>query len=266
MKKTLMVILLVISMTLSACSSKDDQDMDSVEGEQETITIENEDQEDEDLDEEDIDLEEAEDENIAEGEEAEEQATEDKEKDQLEENSKEPAEKAPAKSEPVEKEPEKKEVEAPKEEKANALHIEGKVSNPISLDLNDLKGMNDIIFKGDFYSLNNFGTTAHTEFKGVNLWSLLNSKAGILDDASKVRIIASDGYEMEYTIGQVKRQDYIDETDPAAKFPMIIAWEENGVEYDLSDGLPFKLVVGQKEAGDTNKPQWVSNIEKILVE
>ncbi len=28
---------------------------------------------------------------------------------------------------------------------------------------------------------------------------------------------------------------------------MIIAWEENGQEYDLEEGPPFKLVIGQKE-------------------
>ena len=47
---------------------------------------------------------------------------------------------------------------------------------------------------------------------------------------------------------------------------MIIAWEENGIEYDVAYGPPYKLIVGQKEAGDVNKPQWVSNIDRIIVE
>ena len=71
---------------------------------------------------------------------------------------------------------------------------------------------------------------------------------------------------MEFTLEQVKRQDYIDETNPVAKYPMIIAWEENDEEYNSKEGAPYKLVVGQKEAGDVNKPQWVSNIDRIVIE
>lgn len=285
MKKFLMIILLVISMTLSACSSKDNQELVGEVEENQSTSIENE-EVDKNLEDEHIEsLEDEEkilDENSEESEEKEkeEESKDSKEKDQLDESTKKieekteelkekapenPGDKVLVKTETKKVEPEKK-AEAPKVEKANALHIEGKVGKAISLNLDDLKAMNDIIFKGNFYSLNNFGTTAHTEFKGVNLWSLLKSKAEILDSGSKVKIIASDGYEMEFTVEEVKKQDYIDETDSGAKFPIIIAWEENGEEYDLSDGLPFKLVIGQKQAGDINKPQWVSNIEKIVVE
>lgn len=151
------------------------------------------------------------------------------------------------------------------EEGINILKVEGKVGNPLSLTLDELKAMENLIFEGDFYSLNNFGTTQHTRFKGVKLWRLLE-KAQIASDAAKVRIVATDGYEMEFTVDEVKRQDYIDETNPDVKLPMIIAWEENGQEYDVEEGPPYKLVVGQKEPGDINKPQWVSNIDRIIVE
>lgn len=145
------------------------------------------------------------------------------------------------------------------------LKIQGKVEKELKLSLKDLKAMEDIIFQDDFFSINNFGTKAYTNFKGVNLWKLLE-KAEISSDAGKVSIIATDGYTMEFSIEQVQRQDYIDETNPDKKFPMIIAWEENGVGYDPNDGPPFKLVVAQKEPGDVNKPQWVSNIDRIVVE
>ena len=126
--------------------------------------------------------------------------------------------------------------------------------------------VNTIIFEDEFYSLNSFGTTGHTLFKGVKLWSLLEQKAKISPNASKITLIATDGYSMEFTVNQVKKLDYIDETNPNKKFPMIIAWEENGIEYDVADGPPYKLIVGQKEAGDVNKPQWVSNVDRIIVE
>lgn len=146
------------------------------------------------------------------------------------------------------------------------LKIEGLSDKHLTVSLDELKAMGDLIYEADFYSLNSFGTTGYTHFKGVNLWSLLESNSLISDEASKVLVVAQDGYKMEFTIEQVKRQDYIDETNPDAKHPMIIAWEENGEEYSSKEGSPFKLVVGQKEAGDVNKPQWVSNIDKIVIE
>lgn len=147
--------------------------------------------------------------------------------------------------------------------KKNAIKLEGKI-NEAAYTLEELKGMTDIIFEGSYYSLNNFGTTKHNTFKGVNLWMLLKNN-GISSDASSVSIIANDGYEMEFTIDAIKKQDYIDETNPDVKLPIIIAWSQDGVEFNSEEGLPFKLIIGQKEAGDVNKPQWVSNIDKILI-
>lgn len=146
----------------------------------------------------------------------------------------------------------------------NILKLEGNVGKKLGLGLSELKAKNNLIFKGDFYWINNFGSKNHTEFKGINLWGLLE-EAGVSSGAKTVSIVAVDGYEMEFSLDQVKRQDYIDETDPDAKFPMIIAWEEDGAEYDPEDGPPFKLIIGQKEPGDVNKPQWVSKIDKIIV-
>ena len=156
--------------------------------------------------------------------------------------------------------------EKPADERKNILKVEGKVNTELSLSLADLQGFTDIGFSGTFYSLNSFGTTDHTDFKGINLWLLLKNKAGISDTATSVKIIAVDGYEIQFSISQVKRSDYIDETNQDVKLPIIIAWQENGVNYSSNDGPPYKLVIGQKEPGDVNKPQWVSNIEKIIVE
>ena len=134
------------------------------------------------------------------------------------------------------------------------------------MSLDDMKDRSELHFSGSFYWLNSFGSTGHTDFKGVKLWTLLEAMEIVDSSSSRVKVIASDGYSMDFDISQIKRMDYIDETNQDVKLPIIIAWEENGEAYDPSEGAPFKLVVGQKEPGDINKPQWVSNIEKIIVE
>lgn len=183
----------------------------------------------------------------------------------VEEKPKDQSKPAEAKAEePKQEEP--KQEEKPVDERKNTLKVQGNVSNELSLSLAELQDYTDIGFSGTYYSLNSFGTTQHTDFKGVNLWLLLKDKAGISDSATTVKVIAVDGYEMQFSIAQVKRSDYIDETDQDVKLPVIIAWQENGEDYSINDGPPYKLVIGQKEPGDVNKPQWVSNIDKIIVE
>lgn len=157
------------------------------------------------------------------------------------------------------------EAEEGLEDENNILKIRGLVENELKLSMDDLKAMKDIAFEADFYWLNSYGTTGYTHFKGLKLWDLLETQALIKPEAAIVTIRAQDGYSMEFTPDQIK-MEYMDETNPDNKYPMIIAWEENGQEYSPDEGAPYKLVVGQKEAGDVNKPQWVSNIDVILVE
>ncbi|GMG96000.1 molybdopterin-dependent oxidoreductase [Tepidimicrobium xylanilyticum] len=249
--KLVIIIILNISLSLTGCKSKDRSENIAIDLEQEKM----------------VDLAEEEEMGTDTGGEVtptEEEAVQE-EIEEVEEEEVVKEETTDQAQKPKETEPQKADEEEVVEEEAALLKIEGKVGKELKLTLKDLKAMDDIIFQADYYSINNFGTTAHTNFKGVNLWKLLE-KANISSEAAKVSIIATDGYSMEFTVEEVKRQDYIDETDPNKKLPMIIAWEENGVEYDPVEGPPFKLIVGQKEAGDVNKPQWVSNIDRIVVE
>lgn len=148
----------------------------------------------------------------------------------------------------------------------NTLKIKGKVTYEIVVTLDELKSLDDIIVEEDFYSKNSFGTVEQTNFKGVNLWYLLKNYAEIDAEAGSITVIAIDGYKMKFTIDQVMKQDYINESEPDKQLPMIIAWEENGTEYNPEDGPTYQLVVGQVAAGDFNKFQWVRNIDSIIVE
>ncbi|NLX62408.1 MAG: molybdopterin-dependent oxidoreductase [Tissierellia bacterium] len=261
----LLILLLIISLSFTGCKKKDDEGESTTVDEEiaQVADIEDEGPVEDDV----VEAEGEEDDGAEEVEKVEEEKEVEEDDEDVkpagegvsgQEKKEAEKEESSSKDEPVSK-------EETVVEEANTLKVEGMVANPLSLALKDLKAMSDLIFEGNFYSINNFGTQQHTSFKGIKLWGLLE-KAQVASNASKVRIVATDGYEMVFTIDEVKKQDYIDETDASVKLPIIIAWEENGVEYDTDDGPPYKLVIGQKEPGDVNKPKWVSNIDRIIVE
>ena len=74
----------------------------------------------------------------------------------------------------------------------------------------------------------------------------MQEKVNLKDHASNVTFIAEDGYTVEYTLTDVLREDYIDEQNPEMKYKMILAWEEDGREYDARKGNPFRLLSVKK--------------------
>jgi DMSO/TMAO reductase YedYZ molybdopterin-dependent catalytic subunit len=158
-----------------------------------------------------------------------------------------------------------KEPSKPKQADTVSLIIEGSgIDEPTVLTLDELKAMTDAYYEDDYFSLNSYGTKEYFSFKGIRLGAVLE-KAGIKESAEGLTFIASDGYKFELSLEQALKDDYIDEQNPDKKYPVIIAWHENGQDYNASKGAPFRLVIGQKEPGDVNKPQWVQNIAKIIV-
>lgn len=147
-----------------------------------------------------------------------------------------------------------------------ALTITGKgVNGDVKLTLSELKEMKDGYFSDDFFALNNYGTKAYFSFSGIKINALLDA-AGVKPTATKVTFVAEDGYEQSLSLEDARRENYIDEQDDTKQYPVMIAWSENGEAYREADGLPFRMVIGQKAPGDINKPQWVSNVAKIVVE
>ncbi|MGI6452335.1 MAG: hypothetical protein ACOX0E_02445 [Syntrophomonadaceae bacterium] len=157
--------------------------------------------------------------------------------------------------------------ESPREVPPNSLLVEGKgVKESVLFSVEELKSLEEGIVEAEYFSINSYGTKAYTHFKGIWVWYLLSAKVSLTDDASRVSFIAEDGYTVEYMLEDVKRDDYIDEQNPHTHYKMILAWEENGYEYDERDGNPLQLVVGQREPGDVNKPYWVRNVVKISID
>ena len=145
--------------------------------------------------------------------------------------------------------------------------IEGKaVEGKASFTPEDLKSMKDGLVEADYFSINSYGSKGYSHFKGIWVWHILSEKVSLKEHASKVSFIAEDGYQVEYTLEEVKREDYIDQQNPETKYRMILAWEENGIEYDPAMGNPFQLVVGQRETGEQNRPYWVRNVKIIRVD
>ena len=83
---------------------------------------------------------------------------------------------------------------------------------------------------------------------------MLEEQIDLKKTPSTVTIIAEDGYRQRFSIDEVKSY-YMDETDPNNKLKMIIAWEEDGKQYDLKT-LPFRLIMGQSLLKNT-AAKWV---------
>lgn len=156
---------------------------------------------------------------------------------------------------------------AQKETPVGTIVIEGSsIESKTFFTLEELKSMEEGIREADYFSFNSYGTKRYFHFKGISLSYLLKEKVGLKDQTTKVTFIAEDGYAIEYTLEDVLKEDYIDEQNPEAKYEMILAWEEDGMEYNPEIGNPFRLVVGQKKPGDVNKPHWVLNVKTIHID
>ena len=114
----------------------------------------------------------------------------------------------------------------------------------------------------EFFSLNSYGTKEYFVFEGIPMLSFFDI-VGINEEFSSAIFEAEDGYKVEISYSDLIKVDYIDEQNKEIKYPVVLAWKENGEKYDESEGYPFRLVIGQKEEGDVNKPNWIYNINKI---
>lgn len=139
------------------------------------------------------------------------------------------------------------------------------LDNPVAITLADLKAMDADLVEDDYFSVNSYGTEEYFHFKGVWVWAVINQNIEILDSYSTAQFVAEDNYTVTFDLDEVKREDFIDQNNPDTEYKMIIAWEENHEPYDHSKGNPFRLVLGQREKGDTNKPFWVQQVAKIII-
>ena len=118
----------------------------------------------------------------------------------------------------------------------------------------------DGLYQGDYVMVDINKQRSTVSVEGVNLWYLLSEVVGLKETAKSVSIVANDGFQATYPIDQVVRQDYMDEQNPDAVYPMILSWN-----YNVQSGESFTFMVGQDKGGEANKEDWILDVAKIVV-
>ena len=122
--------------------------------------------------------------------------------------------------------------------------------------LSDLQSLGGA-YSGSYFSRGKEPQEATTSFSGIMVSYLLDSVIGA--SYSKATFTASDGYASSYGPGAVDAW-YINEKDPSASLPMILAWGEDGSPCDL------RLVMGQQIAGEYNRTYWVRDVITVTLQ
>ena len=155
--------------------------------------------------------------------------------------------------------------------------------------ISELEGKQTIAFTGDYSLRNKSGDVTQQRFRGIDLYALLTSPAvGLKSNADKVIFKDGTGDAYELTLSQVRKNNYINSVTGAGDLPVILAYGASSVENtDPEDGLPLvpknsteeqgynaaygnddgpiRLVIGQTDAEDTNKPNCRRDIVSIEV-
>ena len=136
----------------------------------------------------------------------------------------------------------------------NTLQIEGEVLKPLSLTVEDLKALPDVVIKVKDRD------NQKQRYRGVPLHQILKL-AGVTQGeqlrgeslAKYVLVTAADGYEVLFSLV---------ETDPMfTKKEIILAYELNGVLLPSGIG-PFRMVVPDEE----RQARWIREIRSIRIE
>lgn len=135
------------------------------------------------------------------------------------------------------------------------------VDQPCYYTLDELQKMTAGRVEKTYFTINNVGTERHTDIVGISMDYLLK-QSGVTPTAKSITISSQDGYYRSYNLADVRR-DYLDQTDPSARLPMALAWQEDG--RDLIGAYPLKLVIGQTGEGDVNRPHWVRAVKTVTV-
>ena len=128
-----------------------------------------------------------------------------------------------------------------------------------ALDRNWYFSLSDLQNMGGYYSASYFSRGKEPQeetnsFSGILVSYLLDSIIGA--SYSKATFTASDGYAGSHSYSAIHAY-YVNEQDPSASLPMILAWTQDGSPCGL------RLVMGQQIAGEYNRTYWVRDVITI---
>lgn len=139
----------------------------------------------------------------------------------------------------------------PETTQTNVLQIKGKVNNPITLTINQLKTQPSTTLQVILSSSSRPSDNGVFNYTGVQLPELL-AQANILDSATSIYIQASDGYGTSIPIQDAMNQN------------TIIAYQKNSLSLtalkDDGEG-PLRLIIGS----DQFAQRWIRGVVAIEV-
>jgi len=137
-----------------------------------------------------------------------------------------------------------------------------------SWTLGQLKAMTDGYREYTYSTTNNWPTFSFSTARGVSLPYLLK-RAGMLDGARSVKLIAYDGYSATVTVGQVFGEQYAyaahsfaGSSEPAIVEPVISWYWGDGASPRAENIRPY---FGQAGPWEVNTSSFVKNLAKIEV-
>ncbi|MFI3237466.1 MAG: hypothetical protein R3Y47_05475 [Lachnospiraceae bacterium] len=129
----------------------------------------------------------------------------------------------------------------------SVLVISGLSDEDISFSYEDIKAMSD--FDEDVESLTSSGEINKAHIKGTTVDAILESVGLTKDACETARIVASDGYEISVPNDVLMNQN------------LVIAFEEDGVEYDAAEYGAFRTIIPNERA-----MYWVKGVVKLHFE
>ena len=101
------------------------------------------------------------------------------------------------------------------------------------------------------------GSTGENTFQGANLDNLFKDIIGLADEARSFTVITEDGHQKKFDIA------LIDQIDVDGNKPMI-AWQSD--EDPAQEKIDPKLIIGQADADDANKSNWIEHVKEIQID
>jgi DMSO/TMAO reductase YedYZ molybdopterin-dependent catalytic subunit len=127
------------------------------------------------------------------------------------------------------------------------INITGTVTTPIVLTGENITNFETVTVNAAFAPGGEPQRTS--DWTGTKLWSILQA-AGISESASKITVVAIDGYTRDFTVTQVKDLN------------ILIGFKENGEYFSPVMGQPFRLIVPVEDfKWGQNWVRWISEIE-----